>query len=256
MACFVVSGRQWIRCGLHALNNNLTVHVSCSFVLSVPLNFSSTCAAPGGLQVYRQDTWSGKPVKQMAKAGCVPFTPDVKIFDPAVKRILRLQVFPKCFKVEFSKIHHCRVDLCKGRRQVKKQIPSPNLTCVQESPTQFITNPQTPAPILAHLPSKPYLLRLRLNKAEGVCLTYGVNATCFSGRIKADPIALFRHKHHLGPKRRADKLSAAGILPAFIGDGLQHLRDGGAVLGVKVGVDFVEEVEGCWIALLDCEDEG
>lgn len=32
--------------------------------------------------------------------------------------------------------------------------------------------------------------------------------------------------------------------------------DGGAVLGVEVGVDFVEEVEGCGVALLDGEDEG
>ena len=34
------------------------------------------------------------------------------------------------------------------------------------------------------------------------------------------------------------------------------MRDGGAVLGVEVGVDFVEEVEGRGVALLDCEDEG
>lgn len=34
------------------------------------------------------------------------------------------------------------------------------------------------------------------------------------------------------------------------------LGDGGAVLGVEVGVDFVEEVEGCWVAGLDGKDEG
>jgi hypothetical protein len=34
------------------------------------------------------------------------------------------------------------------------------------------------------------------------------------------------------------------------------LRDRRAVLGVEVGVNFIEEVEGCWIALLDGEDEG
>lgn len=39
-------------------------------------------------------------------------------------------------------------------------------------------------------------------------------------------------------------------------DGCEHLGDGGAVLGVEVGVDFVEEVEGGGVALLDCEDEG
>lgn len=32
--------------------------------------------------------------------------------------------------------------------------------------------------------------------------------------------------------------------------------DGGAVLGVEIGVDFVEEVEGRRVALLDGEDEG
>lgn len=32
--------------------------------------------------------------------------------------------------------------------------------------------------------------------------------------------------------------------------------DGGTVLGVEVGVDFVEEVEGGGVALLDGEDEG
>jgi hypothetical protein len=37
---------------------------------------------------------------------------------------------------------------------------------------------------------------------------------------------------------------------------LQHLRDGGTVLSIEICVDFVEEVEGCGIALLDCEDEG
>ncbi len=37
---------------------------------------------------------------------------------------------------------------------------------------------------------------------------------------------------------------------------MQHLRHGGAVLRVEVGVDFVEEVEGCRVALLDGEDEG
>lgn len=34
------------------------------------------------------------------------------------------------------------------------------------------------------------------------------------------------------------------------------MRDGGAVLGVEVGVDFVKEVERGGVALLDGEDEG
>ena len=38
-------------------------------------------------------------------------------------------------------------------------------------------------------------------------------------------------------------------------DGVQHLRDGGAVLRVEVGVDLVEEVEGRRVAPLDGEDE-
>jgi hypothetical protein len=42
----------------------------------------------------------------------------------------------------------------------------------------------------------------------------------------------------------------------LLGDGLQHLRDSSAVLGVEVSVDFVKEVEGCGVALLDGKDEG
>ena len=34
------------------------------------------------------------------------------------------------------------------------------------------------------------------------------------------------------------------------------MGDGGAVLGVEVGVDFVKEVKGRRVALLDREDEG
>ena len=38
-------------------------------------------------------------------------------------------------------------------------------------------------------------------------------------------------------------------------DGVQHLGDGGAVLRVEVGVNFVEEVEGRWVTALDGENE-
>lgn len=34
------------------------------------------------------------------------------------------------------------------------------------------------------------------------------------------------------------------------------MGDGGAVLGVEVGVDFVKKVKGRRVALLDREDEG
>lgn len=37
---------------------------------------------------------------------------------------------------------------------------------------------------------------------------------------------------------------------------MQHLGDGSAVLGVEVGIDFVEEIERSRVAALDCEDEG
>lgn len=37
---------------------------------------------------------------------------------------------------------------------------------------------------------------------------------------------------------------------------MQDLCHRGAVLGVEVGVDFVEEVEGGGVAALDGEDEG
>ena len=39
------------------------------------------------------------------------------------------------------------------------------------------------------------------------------------------------------------------------GEGVYLVGDGGAVLGVEVCVDLVEEVEGGWVALLDGEDE-
>jgi hypothetical protein len=81
--------------------------------------------------------------------------------------------------------------------------------------------------------------------------------------MKCNTIAFISHKQHLRPERRADELSAHAaravfdVLVALLRrDLLEHLRDGCAVLGVKVGVDFVEEVKGCWVALLDCEDEG
>ena len=46
------------------------------------------------------------------------------------------------------------------------------------------------------------------------------------------------------------------VLFRLVRDVAQHVGDGGAVLRVEVGVDFVEEVEGRGVALLDREDEG
>jgi hypothetical protein len=62
--------------------------------------------------------------------------------------------------------------------------------------------------------------------------------------------------HHLRPKRCANELATAvSILASLPAESLQHLGNGGTVLCVEVGVDFVEEVERRGIALLDREDE-
>ena len=37
---------------------------------------------------------------------------------------------------------------------------------------------------------------------------------------------------------------------------LEHLCNGRTVLGIEIGIDFVEEVERCWVASLDSEHEG
>jgi len=81
--------------------------------------------------------------------------------------------------------------------------------------------------------------------------------------MECNTIALIRNEQHLRSERRADELSThaacavLGVLAALLrGNLLEHLRDRRAVLGVEVGVNFIEEVEGCWIALLDGEDEG
>jgi len=81
--------------------------------------------------------------------------------------------------------------------------------------------------------------------------------------MERNTIALIRHKQHLRPESRADKLSthtartSICILGTLLGrDFLEHLCYGCAVLGIEIGVDFIEEVERSWIALLNCEDEG
>lgn len=54
---------------------------------------------------------------------------------------------------------------------------------------------------------------------------------------------------HLGSESGADELAVGRV-----GDGLEHLGNGSSVLGVEVGVDLVEQVEGGGIAGLDGED--
>lgn len=66
-------------------------------------------------------------------------------------------------------------------------------------------------------------------------------------------IAFLRDKQHLRAEGRADELAAAVV--CALGQGLEHVGDGGAVLGVEIGVDLVEEVERSRVALLDGEDE-
>lgn len=75
------------------------------------------------------------------------------------------------------------------------------------------------------------------------------------------PIALLRHQQHLGTEGGADELTATAspfsvAVPALSPrDGLEHVGDGGAVLGVEVGVDLVKEVERRRVTLLNGENE-
>lgn len=68
---------------------------------------------------------------------------------------------------------------------------------------------------------------------------------------KADTIAFLGHMQHLRPEGGADKLPVRRVR-----DRLQHLSHRRPVLGVKVGVDFVEKVEWSGVAGLDGEYEG
>jgi hypothetical protein len=63
-----------------------------------------------------------------------------------------------------------------------------------------------------------------------------------------DTVALFSHEQHFWSERRANELSLFGTLG-------QHLSDGSTILGIKVRVDLIEEVKGCWIRGLDSKDE-
>lgn len=99
-----------------------------------------------------------------------------------------------------------------------------------------------------HMSGDPLSLLL-LNKLERFLPRNHINGT--SLLPETNTITLLRDMKHLRPESCADKLAIGGV-----GNRLQHLSNGCTVLGVEVGVDFVEEVEWRWVAGLDCEDEG
>lgn len=98
------------------------------------------------------------------------------------------------------------------------------------------------------------LLLLPLHKLQRLILAHDDDATALVPQV-SNPIALLRHQQHLRPERRAYELAAARLARA-LRDGFEHVGDGCAVLRVQVGIDFVKEVKGRRVALLDREDEG
>ena len=98
------------------------------------------------------------------------------------------------------------------------------------------------------------LLLLPLDKLQRLILAHDDDAAALVPQVP-NPVALLRHQQHLRPERRADELAPARLARA-LRDGFEHVGDGGAVLRVQVGVDFVKEVKGRRVALLDREDEG
>ena len=89
---------------------------------------------------------------------------------------------------------------------------------------------------------------LLLDKLQCFIPGYDVDGTGFT--TEAHAVALLSDMKHFRSERGADELSVR-----LLRDRLEHLRYGCAVLGVEVGIDFVEEVERCWIASLDSEDQ-
>lgn len=88
---------------------------------------------------------------------------------------------------------------------------------------------------------------LLLDELQGLLFRHHVDR---AGLVpEADAVALLRHVQHLRAEGRADELAVGGLR-----DGLEHLRHGGPVLGVEVGVDLVEEVERGRVAGLNGED--
>jgi hypothetical protein len=103
---------------------------------------------------------------------------------------------------------------------------------------------------------------LPLHKLQRLLPTHDINATRLISP-KHDTVAFIRHKDHLWPEGRANELSRHAtrtvlrtLTTLLLRNRLEHLCDCSAVLGVEVGIDFVEEIEGCGVALLDGEDKG
>lgn len=100
--------------------------------------------------------------------------------------------------------------------------------------------------------------RLTIHKSQCLLTTHGINTTRLV--VECDAITLVCHQQHLGSESGTDELAAHACALAILTvllcrDLLEHLSNCGTVLGVEVGIDFVEEVEGCWIALLDRKDK-
>ena len=81
--------------------------------------------------------------------------------------------------------------------------------------------------------------------------------------MEGNAVALVSDEQHLRSESRADELAAhAAVAIVRVGaallcrDLLEHLGDGCTILGIEVCVNFVEEVKGCWVTLLNGEDEG
>ncbi len=134
-------------------------------------------------------------------------------------------------------------------------------------PRMASTIPSRPSPLANSLKS----LSLPLHKTQRLLPTHNYHTAALP--LIPNPITLLRHEQHFRSECRADELSPAqsdlvsgrrftgcrfvpaGIAPAT-GDRLQHVSDGGPVLRVEIGVNFVKEVKWRRVALLDGEHEG
>ena len=80
---------------------------------------------------------------------------------------------------------------------------------------------------------------------------------------KSDSKAFVRHSQHLWPERRTDELTSRGpivVINAIVHSRIcklqQVIRHRRSVLCVKIGIDFVKDVEGCWVRGLYGKDQG
>lgn len=120
----------------------------------------------------------------------------------------------------------------------------------------MLSTPQPPSPSVPLRPTIKSLL-LPLHKLQRLLPRHDHHIRALL--LVPHAVAFLRHVQHLRPKGRADELRPRAAFPVGVGltaDVAQVVGDGGAVLGVEVRVDFVEEVEGRRVALLDREDEG